>query len=261
MGTGAENAEEKMPDHRTILNRMRVGASALAEAEASYLGSNPYRLVHQHDMRVGRYVVRVEIARPLPDELSLLLAAALADARLTLDELARELAGDPESKVCFPIHETLHAFAQRARKPLSRMSDEAQATIEELQPYHAVGGFTRDSLWMLDALLTEGGARLAAGAVTGGEPLGVNSCRKIVISGDLEPDHGPFESGAVIAAADTKIVGPDPKIDLFLRPNFALAFSARGPARGGLLTETMGAIVDRVTACVARLEAEVPATM
>ena len=247
-----------MPDHRTTLSRTRAGLAALAEAEASYLGSNPFRLVHQHDMRTGRYVVRVETAHAIPDELTALLAAVLADARLTLDELARELTSDPESRIRFPIHETLHAFAQRSRKPLSRMSDEAQATIEELQPYHAIGGFSRDSLWLLDALLSERGARLAAGAVTGGEPLGVNSCRKIVISGDLEPVRGPFESRAVIAAAETKIVGPDPKIDLFLRPVFALAFSAKGPARGGLVGDTIEGIVERVTACVASLGGEVP---
>jgi hypothetical protein len=253
-----KNAEEKMPDHRTSLHRTRAGATSLAEAEASHLGGNPFRLVHQHDMRAGRYVVRVETAHSIPDEFTALLAAVLADARFTLDELARELTGDAASKIRFPIHESLHAFAQRSRKPLSRMSDEAQATIEELQPYHAIGGFTRDPLWLLDALLSEGGARLAAGAVTGGEPLGVNSCRKIVISGDLEPVCGPFESRAVIAAAETKIVGPDPKIDLFLRPEFALAFSARGPARGGLVGDTIDSIVERVTTCVASLQSEVP---
>jgi hypothetical protein len=63
----------------------------------------------------------------------------------------------------------------------------------------------------------------------------------------------------VVASVQTRIVGPDPKLDMFLRAEFALAFDARGPARGGEVVETLGSLVEHVGGTVfPALESDLP---
>jgi hypothetical protein len=233
-----------MPTSRDHRRRLDL----VAGVEREYLASHPYRLIHHYDMRAGLYTVRVEVARPLPAELSDLIDDVVREATALLDDLARALERPPdESRPSrFPIHDSVQAFAQRARRSLARMSDEAQAAIEALQPYHRLGGPRGDPLWLLRELGGAEGRQLAAGAVTGGMPMGVNTKRKVEISGDPEPRRGAFESGALIASVQAKVVGPDPKLDMHLQPTFALAFARTGPAQGAPVVATLEGIVDYV---------------
>jgi hypothetical protein len=137
-------------------------------------------------------------------------------------------------------------FAQRSRRPLAAMPAEAQATIEALQPYHTFGGFRNDVLWLLRELRAEGGARLAAGSLRDDAVLGVNTQRHVELADELHVVPGPFEQGDAIVSVAARVTGPDPKLDLFLRPAWELAFAASGPARGGSLLLTLGAICDHV---------------
>jgi hypothetical protein len=135
------------------------------------------------------------------------------------------------------------------------MPDEAQATIEALQPYHRLGGFRRDPLWLLCALGAGGSPHLAAGALGEESMLGVNTVRDVEITDALRVLPGPFESGAVIVTVAAKVTGPDPKLDLYLKPSFELALARDGPARGAPLVGTLRAICDHVEGGVlARLE-------
>ena len=74
----------------------------------------------------------------------------------------------------------------------------------------------------------------------------MNTVRHVEITGALQANAGPFEHEAIIASVTARVVGPDPKLDLFLTPSFELAFAERGPARGAALVGTLGAICDRV---------------
>src|SRR4051812_11108942 len=99
--------------HRDRLAQARHQLSRLGEAERAYLDTHPYRLVHEHDMRAGQYRVRVDVAQPMPDELTELTGEVLRELHASLDELAAAQAGAPTR---FPIFESLPLFAQRARK-------------------------------------------------------------------------------------------------------------------------------------------------
>jgi hypothetical protein len=242
--------------NRAALERARQQILALAAAEREYLATAPYRLVHDHDMRRGQYHVRVQVVRPLPEEIARLAGDVANTLRGSLDELATALAGAP---VKFPIFESLPLFAQRARKAIARMPDEAQAAIEALQPYHAIGGFQNGPLWTLQQLAAANPPRLAAGSVRDGASMGVNTQRKVSIAGEPAVTTGAFEDGATIAAAAVKIVGPDPKLDMFLRVEYALALAGRGPGRGRDVVELLGELADHVEHTVfAALEPALP---
>ena len=227
--------------HRISLERARAQLAALADAERAYLATSPYRLVHAHDVRGGRYAVRVQVARPVPDEIAAQAADVVRTLRQSLDELATSLAGTPTR---FPIHESLVLFAQRARKAIAPMSDEAQAFLEELQPYHAIGGFRNGMLWILQQLGGDEPARID-GSIRSAE-MGVNTQRHLVLVGEPIVVTGPFADGAVAASVATRMSGPDPKLDMFLSAEFGLAFAGNGPARGREVVELLGAACDHV---------------
>lgn len=238
--------------HRERLDLVRRELARLADAERDYLATQPYRLVHEHDMRGGRYVVRAVVQSPVPTEVLGLVQAVSRELRGALDALATTLAGRPTK---YPVFESLPMFAQRARKALAPMGDEAQAAIEALQPYHAIGGFANGPLWLLEQLATADRPRLAAGAIREGAVLGVNTRRKVEL-GELHVPAGAFDDGDVVAAVTSTVVGPDPKLDLFLRADFALAFERRGPARGGEVLEVLAGLCEHVAReVVAPLEA------
>ena len=225
-----------------LVKRARAALGALAVTERSWLDTQPYRLVHEHDMRRGQYVVRVKVQQTTPVAIAEATQEIAHQLRGALDAVATQLAGAPTR---FPIFESLPVFAQRARKSLARMPDDAQAAIEALQPYHAIGGYRNGPLWVLDQLDVSGAPKLG-GSLRAGAAMGVNTQRKVTLVGDPEIVDGPFDDGAIVASVATKIVGPDPKLDMFMRSEFAIAFARTGPARGGELVETLGALCDHV---------------
>jgi hypothetical protein len=232
-----------MNAHRSSLARARERVKMLADAEREYLASSPYRLAHEHDTRGGRYVVHVHVTRPVPDELPRLAGDVARGLRTALDEVATSIAG---TMVSFPIYESLAMFAQRARKSIAAMPDHVQATLEALQPYHAIGGFHNGTLWTLQQLAATAPPRLAAGSVCHGATMGVNTQRNVSLLGEPAIVAGPFDEGNVVATVPTKVSGPDPKLDMFLRVEYALAYAKDGPARGRELVMFLGQLCDHV---------------
>ena len=242
--------------HRDALRDARHALARLAAAERAYFDGQPYRLLHRYDPRAGTYTVQAEVTRRIPADVPALAASVLRLAVTALGELMRALtsvAGAVE--VRFPIHDTLPQFAQRSRRALAGIPDTAQATIEELQPYHRLGGFRHDPLWLLRELDAAGEPRTAAGSVRPDATLGVNTKRDVEIVGELRARAGSFEHGAIIVSVAATGAGADPKLEVFFRPGFELAFAKGEPARGALLVGTLGAICDHVEQAVfARLE-------
>lgn len=220
--------------------------AVLAEMERKHLAEHPWRLQHEHDMRREQYTVRVFVRMVPPAGLMEEAAAAVSALRLVLDDAASQLAG---ARVAFPVHDSLATFAQRSRKAMRTMPDAAQAAIESLQPYHAIGGYINGPLWWLRELAAAPEILLAAGALRSAE-MGVNSIRKITLTGEPAIATGAFDDGAVIAVQQTRIVGPDPKLDMFLRPEFALATAQGGPGRGRQLVPLLTEIADHLRAAV-----------
>ena len=228
--------------HRDSLDRARRDLRAFAGVERDWAASDAYRLVHAHDMRGGRYIVRVQVARPVPDDVVQLAASIVRSVHRSLDALATALA---EAPVSFPIFESLAMFAQRSRKAIAGMSDDAQATIEGLQPYHEIGGFADSALWRLKTLDTADAPWLT-GSIRDGAVMGVNTARGVSLIGDPVITLGAFVDGAIVASAPARIVGPDPKLDMFLRAEFALAYPERGPGRGRDVVELLSDLCDHV---------------
>lgn len=231
-----------MPPHRAALEDARRLLERLAAAEREHLSASPYRLVHEHDMRGGRYLVRARSPEPVPERIVVLAGDVVRTLRGALDALASELAG---TSVSFPIFESLVLFAQRARKAISRMSDDAQASLEALQPYHAIGGFRNGPLWRLRQLDVVPPPRLV-GSIRDDAALGVNTQRHVSIAGDPEVTVGPFGDGAVVASVPTRIAGPDPKLDMFFRADFALAYAGGEPGIGRAVVPLLGELCDHV---------------
>ncbi len=228
--------------HHDSAQRARQQLRAFAAAEREFLASDAFRLVHQHDMAGGRYVVRARSTRAVPDDLMQLAAGVVRALHQSLDALASSLAGAPTT---FPIFESLAMFAQRSRKAISRMSDDAQATIEALQPYHEIGGFQNGPLWMLKELDAAEAPRLA-GSICDGGVMGVNTERNVSILGQPVLTSGAFADGAIVASVPVRIIGPDPKLDMYLKVTFALAYQSRGPGRGRDVVEVLGGLCDHV---------------
>ncbi|MFI5257240.1 MAG: hypothetical protein ACHQRK_08260 [Gemmatimonadales bacterium] len=226
-----------------LLSRARQQLAALAAAEGDYLATSPYRLVHEHEPRRERYVVRVQVLRPLPEAIASLAGDVARHLHESLDELATRLAGAPTR---FPIFESLALFAQRSRKAIAPMADEAQATLEALQPYHAIGGFRNGPLWTLRLLAETYPPRLAAGGVREGAVMGVNTRRDVSLVGAPEVVAGAFDDGATIASVATKVVGRDPKLDMFLRVDLELAYAKDGAGRGRGVRALLGELCDHV---------------
>ena len=76
--------------------------------------------------------------------------------------------------------------------------------------------------------------------------MGVNTARGVSLTGDPIITSGSFADGAIVASVPARIVGPDPKLDMFLRADFALAYPERGPGRGRDVVELLGDLCDHV---------------
>ena len=228
--------------HRDSLERARRDLRAFAGVERDWAASDAYRLVHAHDMRGGRYIVRAHATRPVPEDVVQLAAGVARSLHRSLDELASALADAP---VRFPIYESLAMFAQRSRKAMAGMSDEAQATIEGLQPYHEIGGYEDSPLWRLKSLDTADAPWLT-GSIRDGAEMGVNTARGVSLTGDPLLTAGAVADGAIVASVPARIVGPDPKLDMFLRAEFALAYTERGPGRGRDVVDLLSDLCDHV---------------
>jgi hypothetical protein len=214
----------------------RAAIDELEVMERAWLARMPLRPVHEHEMRASRYVVRVELREPVPDTIRTVLADAVRAQRSLLDSWSGLLAGNPTA---FPVHESLPQFAQRSRKALAGMPDGAQASIEALQPYHAIGGYRNGALWLLRELAADPRIRLAAGGIRDGATMGVNTRRKVDLTAEPTITLGAFDAGAIVASVPARIVGPDPKLDLFFRADFTLAFDRDGPASGAEVVATL----------------------
>ncbi|MEP6989809.1 MAG: hypothetical protein ABJA80_02685 [bacterium] len=228
--------------HRTSLEHARRDLRTFAGVERDFVATDAFRLAHAFDMRGGRYLVRAHVAQPVPDDILRLAAGIVRSLHQSLDELATELAGAP---VRFPVYESLAMFAQRSRKALARMSDEAQATIEGLQPYHESGGHEDAPLWRIMALDTADAPWLT-GSIRDGGVMGVNTERSVSLLGDPVVTAGAFADGAIVASVPTRIVGPDPKLDMFLRVDYVLAYTERGPGRGRDVVDLLSDLCDHV---------------
>ncbi|MEP6730305.1 MAG: hypothetical protein ABJE10_06695, partial [bacterium] len=68
----------------------------------------------------------------------------------------------------------------------------------------------------------------------------------VSLTGDPIVTSGAFADGAIVASVPARIVGEAPKLDMFLRVEYALAYPERGPGRGRDVVELLSDLCDHV---------------
>jgi hypothetical protein len=118
--------------------------------------TNARYVVRAEPIGPGLYAIRAVNPPPLPVEhLSVVIGDCVHNARAALDYIAWSLAGANinDRETMFPIFETGAGWAsERASRRRQRLSAEAVAFIEELQPFHAANPRTHalNGLRLLD---------------------------------------------------------------------------------------------------------------
>ncbi len=118
---------------------------------ADFFNLKPYRTVlYKHEAGL-EHLLRVHTTQEPPISLPLIAGDCMQNMRVALDQLAWSLAGiggkEPPSNTAFPIYLDPDDFHEKTKKgrpaaqsglaKIRAMPAEAQAIIEELQPYHA----------------------------------------------------------------------------------------------------------------------------
>lgn len=128
----------------------------------------PYRFTRERGLDGTDYIIRANVVQEPPELLPLIIGDCLQNMRSALDHLAWALAkakvgGEPPRHTAFPIYLTSDVFHERTKTgklsprsglhKIGAIRPEAQAIIEELQPYHR-GEFDADTdpLWVLNEL-------------------------------------------------------------------------------------------------------------
>lgn len=150
------------------LDRAYEHLMALHGEIESFFELQPYRFDRERGADGTSYIIRANVVEEPPESLALIVGNCLQSTRSALDLLAwalaaRNVGGEPPPHTSFPICLTRDDFHERARgngissgtglDVIRAIRPEAQAVIEESQPYHS-GDFEPEAnpLWLLDEL-------------------------------------------------------------------------------------------------------------
>ena len=173
----------------------------------------------------------VTMERP-PINIALLIGDALHNLRGTLDHLAYTLAerytGSPlpddiAKHSEFPIFRTLEQ--ERIQRKIRGMHPDAQAIIEQLQPYQAGADWAKDPLWMLHELsnLDKHRLLLTNALVNAMGLFREDRCRN-VITGVVELYPGCIEGKTKIATFQARPRDPQQEMNVQFQPIVDVVF-------------------------------------
>ena len=161
VGAVADVPSGAIPSYQARLDRADEHFNTLSIEINRWLNLLHAFPVTEVDAETGIAVVSVEIREQVPDSWGPILGDVLHNFRSSLDHLAYALTvasvGSPlapelERQTEFPIFSTESGFEQSGRLAIRGMSAEAQAVIEELQPYRRGDDWALDPLWLLRQL-------------------------------------------------------------------------------------------------------------
>jgi hypothetical protein len=108
---------------------------------ADFLSREPYRLVSEIDPQTGEHVARVRVSEDPPERITAIVGDLAHNLRSAWDYLAQQLVrangGTPNAWTEFPIFWDAEKYKTNARGQVRRISKQAVALIERMQPYHA----------------------------------------------------------------------------------------------------------------------------
>jgi hypothetical protein len=120
-----------------------------------YFADEPGKMVPEQEQNTGRLILKFDARTPIPTRIPFMVGDTLQNLRSALDYLVWELVlaanNVPTYKNMFPICDTLRTFeSQLKRGRLDRVSADATAEIERLQPYHSGQPVENHPLIVLD---------------------------------------------------------------------------------------------------------------
>ncbi len=147
---------QRLDNARLKCERAKHHLNTLKKEVARFLRKKPYTVRKEFDVKQGKYLFRVKIARRLPQEdWGLIIGDCIHNARSALDHLAWELAGsDPnDTKTQFPVFIDRQRFNRQGLPRISRLKPKprALALVKWLQPYRRPNP-PLDPLWLLQTL-------------------------------------------------------------------------------------------------------------
>ena len=205
----SRNVTEAIPSFQARLDRADEHFKALSLEINRWLSLLHAFPVSELDAESGTTVVSVEIREHVPDSWGPILGDVLHNFRSSLDHLAYALTvaeqGAPlspelERQTEFPIFSTKDGFDKFGSPAIRGMSQQAQSTIEELQPYQRGADWALDPLWLLHELSNIDKHRRAALTSLHLEPMmevraGSFADVQIGISGPATPNDSPYVIG------------------------------------------------------------------
>jgi hypothetical protein len=218
---------------RAKLDRAEEHLNALSTSTIDFLKTRPFELRGEVDKKANRYAVRIHIKQRPPERLGLIVGDAVQNLRAALDHLICNLAilgGAEDTKVNqFPILEQPPLAKQKRKswdRMLSNVPSDAEATIEQLQPYNRPDGVdvTHHSLWIVQRLSNEDKHRVVLRAmahVLHAEAAPFDAIPQFEPNADVGmPENlqfgslGPLDREAELYSADIKVLGPKPELKM-----------------------------------------------
>lgn len=208
------------------------------EAEvAAWLEERPYKSWSDFDVDTNYKLLWVEVLKPPPAQLGLVIGDCLHGLRAALDNLVYELAlahvgidPMPEGRARlleFPIFGNRAMDDRECRNKIGCIDPRAQAIIKGLQPHNLGDAASTDPLWWLQRLSNIDKHRLPHVVLF--VPLSIPYAAVGATSPwEIEPIWGPTERRAPIARFPA--IGYDgEEADVEFDPSFSVAFGQRTP--------------------------------
>ena len=173
----------------------------------AFFSEHPCTARVEPDREGDGLVVRMEHVPRIPAlEWGLVVGDCVHTLRSALDSIAWELAGaDPfDTRTAFPIFMTAEEYEDRAPRRLARLSPQARAAIDKVQPFHTADP-AGHPLWILDRLHTAGRHRLLSSVAVMPDTAALTLPIAAAVDAHLEafgvrPAAGwPLDTGATVA--------------------------------------------------------------
>jgi hypothetical protein len=224
---------------RAKLTRAGEHLDALEAAIREFLDSQPYRPRPGADTETQESVIRIQIVRDAPVvEWGVVIGDVLHNLRSCLDHLAWHVGGNPppnEATSEFPIFLDRARYRRRGIAKIAGAPPDAQAIIEDLQPFQRGDKAHLDPLWSLHELSNFDKHRLLHVSVA--DVSGATYLMRAPAGSRSEFDtvrFGPFEDDKVIARwpldPDSGVATPDAGEPFHFI--FQITFGPDGPGRG-----------------------------
>jgi hypothetical protein len=262
-------------DWRLRLDRADEHLAELDGVITSYLGSTPYNIRQEYDTTASQFIFRAEVIQDAPARVGILIGDTCHCMRTALDQLIYRLAtpragGEPPSLTEFPIidDQLRYSATDRHGNPvrgsglykLRGITDpSALQLIASLQPFNRTNDTEAHELRILHSLdvVDKHRERLVTGMIYTGARVSINE----LYGYDLDFAHvgtlkaGTFADRAEVARFTANPTKPDPRLLVWVRVNYGVAFTPDGPGRGQPVMECLSHIRDFVDdEVIARLE-------